>query len=201
MIAAHRLRVAGALLCLALLLAVCIGRPGGTSDLAGPLHAAATPGQGPSSRPPAATPARPAPDPPDTEPPSAPRRGARLTPVQEIPPERVPTAAGEAVTGEVPQDLLEAILADAAARSATPPEAFALLRAEAVVWNDGSLGCPLPGVMYTQALVHGYWVVLEDGSGAFDYRATQRGGFILCEQSLPLPPLAPGPGDRPPLDR
>jgi hypothetical protein len=180
MIAAHRLKVAGAMLCLALLLAACIGQPSGTSDLAGGLCAPPTPVQ---------------------EPPSTDRRRARLTPVGETLPARVTTPAGEAVTGEAPQNLLEAIFADAAARSGTPPEAFVLLRAEAVVWNGGSLGCPQPGVMHTQVLVDGYWVVLENGDEAFDYRAIQKGGFILCEQSLPLLPLAPGPGDQPPLDR
>jgi hypothetical protein len=32
--------------------------------------------------------------------------------------------------------------------------------AEPVVWSDGSIGCPEPGVMYTQALVEGYRIVL-----------------------------------------
>jgi hypothetical protein len=109
-------------------------------------------------------------------------------------PERVPAPAGERVTGEVPHQLMEAILSDAAARSGTLREAFALVRAEAVRWGDGSLGCPEPGVMYTQAVIEGYWVVLDGEGKEFDYRATGTGSFILCEQSLPLSPLVPGPG-------
>jgi hypothetical protein len=43
---------------------------------------------------------------------------------------------------EVPEDLLKAILADAAERMGLPTEAFTVVRAEAVTWSDGSLGCP-----------------------------------------------------------
>jgi hypothetical protein len=40
-------------------------------------------------------------------------------------------------------------------------DAIALVLAEPVVWSDGSIGCPEPGMMYTQALVEGYRIVLE----------------------------------------
>jgi hypothetical protein len=40
-------------------------------------------------------------------------------------------------------------------------DAITLVVAEPVVWSDGSLGCPEPGMMYTQALVEGYRIVLE----------------------------------------
>ena len=38
-----------------------------------------------------------------------------------------------------------------------------VLSAEAVTWSDGSLGCPEPGMMYTQALVPGYRVQIRGG--------------------------------------
>ena len=40
-------------------------------------------------------------------------------------------------------------------------EQLVIVRAEPVVWNDGSLGCPEPGMMYTQALLNGYWVIID----------------------------------------
>jgi hypothetical protein len=95
------------------------------------------------------------------------------------------------VIGEVPQDLLDAILADAEAETGANQNEFALVRAEAVTWSDGSLGCPEPGMMYTQALVDGYWVVLEHGDRTLDYRATTRGYFALCEQGFPAMPAPP----------
>jgi hypothetical protein len=42
----------------------------------------------------------------------------------------------------------------------TDRDAIELVGAEPVVWSDGSIGCPEPGVLYTQALVEGYRIVL-----------------------------------------
>jgi len=133
------------------------------------------------------------PAPTETGEPATVEPGTRPTPVRPGSPERVPTGGPAPVTGEVPEDLLAAILADAAARSGGNPETFAVVRAEAVTWGDGSLGCPQPDMMYTQALVDGYWVVLQQGDQTLDYRASEGGFFLLCEgQQLPEPVL-PGP--------
>lgn len=119
-------------------------------------------------------------------------RRTRLTPTQLPSVERVPTYRMEANVGEVPEDLLEAIVDDAIARLDVERDEILVQRAEAVVWNDGSLGCPEPGTAYTQALVNGYWVVLRAGDRELDYRATDRGFFRLCEHPLPRRPVIPG---------
>jgi hypothetical protein len=113
------------------------------------------------------------------------------------PPERVPpTESPLPVTGEVPPELLDAILEDLAGRTGASQEQMVLIRAEAVVWNDGSLGCPQPGMLYTQALVNGYWVELEVDGQTFDYHAARTGYFVLCESGIaPRIPL-PGAADR-----
>jgi hypothetical protein len=105
-------------------------------------------------------------------------------------PERVPpTEVTTPVTGEVPTELLNAILSELAKRMGVMPEKIVVIQAQAIVWNDGSLGCPQPGVMYTQALVKGYWVILEVDETKFDYRVTDTGYFFLCENGLsPIPP-------------
>jgi hypothetical protein len=92
-----------------------------------------------------------------------------------------PRDEGTPVVGETPLDLLEAIIADLVQRTGVDPQAIEVVRAEEVVWNDGSLGCPEPGVFYTQALVSGYRVVLQVGDETYDYRATESGAFRLCE--------------------
>lgn len=83
-------------------------------------------------------------------------------------------------SGEVPAGLIEQARADAARRAGVPPEDVEILIAEAVTWNDGSLGCPQPGVMYTQALVDGYRVVVEAGGGEYHYHAAETGGATYC---------------------
>src|SRR5919106_2277575 len=91
----------------------------------------------------------------------------------------------EPVTGEVPAEIMADLLADAAGRTGEEPEAIEVVKAEAVTWNDGSLGCPEPGMSYTMALVDGYHVILAAADDELDYRVTEQGGFRLCESSRP----------------
>jgi hypothetical protein len=101
------------------------------------------------------------------------------------PAQPVPSESSAPVIGEVPEALLGQILANAADVSDVDLDDIEVLRAEAVIWNDGSLGCPEPGMMYTQALVDGYHVVLVAAGTELDYRATDTGDFRLCENPGP----------------
>ena len=94
--------------------------------------------------------------------------------------------------GEVPQAILEAILKEVAALARVGPEQVAIARAESVVWSDGSLGCPEPGMMYTQALVNGYWVVIDAAGQKYDFRVGSRGNFRLCPRGQGHPPSQAG---------
>ena len=77
-------------------------------------------------------------------------------------PERVPpTEAITPVTGEVPTELLDTILKDLSERTGAALEKISVIQSQAIVWNDGSLGCPQPGVMYTQALVNALKVLIN----------------------------------------
>jgi hypothetical protein len=117
------------------------------------------------------------------------RRLEALSPSPEIDEPGYPNpeeGSGVGVIGEVPQELLDEIIAGLAARVGVERAAVRVIRAEQVVWPDGSLGCPQPGMVYTQALVDGYHVVLEHGGKSYDYRATSSGSFFLCENSLNL---------------
>lgn len=93
--------------------------------------------------------------------------------------------SGPPVTGEVPEAVLAAILEDAARRTGADPATAKIVRAEAVTWSDGSLGCPEPGMFYIQILIDGYWVVVELGGQTLDYRVGAHGAFRLCEQPAP----------------
>lgn len=84
------------------------------------------------------------------------------------------------VTGEVPADLLAKVYDDLEQRTGGDRSEFKLLRGESVQWSDGALGCAEPGQVYTQALVAGYWIVIEHDGKTYDYRATARGYFKLC---------------------
>ncbi|HET7472415.1 MAG TPA: hypothetical protein VFJ71_04745 [Candidatus Limnocylindrales bacterium] len=80
----------------------------------------------------------------------------------------------------VPADVLDPIVADAATRASVDKTAVTVVRASAQTWPNGALGCPSPGVMYTQAVVTGWQVVVEAGGTQYDYRSGGAGRFKLC---------------------
>ena len=86
-----------------------------------------------------------------------------------------------------------AALADAARRSGLPVAQLAVLSAEAVTWSDGSLGCPQPGLTYTQALVPGLWIRIRAGTESLDYHASERGALFSCPPERGVDPV-PGRG-------
>ena len=88
-------------------------------------------------------------------------------------------SAGEAQQGAVPEMLLASVREDLQDRVGKVE--FRLLKAQAVTWRSGALGCPEPGMAYTQALVEGYHVVYEAAGKSWDYRLNQRGYFRLCK--------------------
>jgi hypothetical protein len=96
-------------------------------------------------------------------------------------------------SGEVPDDLLADVLAQAADRAGVDVSEARIATAEAVTWSDGSLGCPEPGMAYTQALVPGYRVVVEAGGEELHFHGAESGDFRFCDD--PQPPLE-GPVDR-----
>ena len=96
-------------------------------------------------------------------------------------PARVPVEEAGEVTGEVPVDLLDAIRLDLQKRLGIDTTGLDPTRAESVNWNDGSLGCPRPGEVYTQAVTPGYHIIFEIGGARYDYRAKRSGFFLLCE--------------------
>lgn len=140
------------------------------------------------------------PEPADSQPPATPLSVATLpdrmdASMTQQPDSLSPTDSGTPVTGEAPADLIAAILQDLAQRTGADPQRVVVIRAQAVVWNDGSLGCPQPGMFYTQALVRGYWVVLALDGKTYDYHAAESGYFVLCENGLP-PFGTPGVTDK-----
>ena len=79
---------------------------------------------------------------------------------------------------------------DLAQRLGIPLEQIKLVSMEEVTWRDGSLGCPQPGMMYTQALVTGTLIILSVDDNHYRYHSGKGGIPFLCEHKpqSPLPP-------------
>jgi hypothetical protein len=84
----------------------------------------------------------------------------------------------------IPDAVWSAILDDLEDRLGEPVTAPTVVEARAVTWNDGSLGCPRPGEVYTQALVEGFQVILEVDGERWDYRAGMGTDVRLCEGAI-----------------
>lgn len=80
-----------------------------------------------------------------------------------------------------------AAVADLAGRLGIPVEEIEILDARAVTWRDGSVGCPEPGLAYTQAEVPGFLVVLRVDDASYRYHAGAGSSPFLCE--TPQAPL------------
>jgi hypothetical protein len=71
--------------------------------------------------------------------------------------------------------------ADLAGRLAVPAESIEVVAATLVTWPDGSLGCPQPGMSYTQVPVDGAMIVLRAGDKDFGYHTGGQQGPFLCQ--------------------
>jgi hypothetical protein len=76
--------------------------------------------------------------------------------------------------------VIDPVVADVAQRAGVPVDQVTVISAEEKTFPDGSLGCPVPGMAYTQAIVDGYRIVAEAGGTTYDYRGTGS-TFRLCE--------------------
>jgi hypothetical protein len=204
----HSKSIVGILVCLVCLLSACGSQPSTLAGTTQPQVNVVTVPAGGTDPAPVTPPTMPtevlqSPLPTGTMPITPLAEGEGTRPLSPLPLPVKPGPIGEqgAVRGEVPEDLLKSIVEDLQERKGIGREAISIERVEAVVWRDGSLGCPQKGMMYTQALVPGYLVVLEVGGDLYNYHAAEYGHFFLCERSLPGQIVPPGGGIDPLLEK
>ncbi|HTU67118.1 MAG TPA: hypothetical protein VMF52_14315 [Steroidobacteraceae bacterium] len=117
-------------------------------------------------------------------------RETGVAPPARIPPSAEtlsPLPAGTPVgAAAVPRAVRRAVVADAARRFKVAESAVVLTRLEQVTWSDGSLGCPEPGVMYTQNLVPGYLLVAKTPEGELAYHTDSRERAVTCGAGRPV---------------
>jgi hypothetical protein len=77
---------------------------------------------------------------------------------------------------------VEFAAADLATRLQVDREAIEVVDAQVVTWPDGSMGCPRPGEMYTQALIEGSRLILGTNGRTriHIYHAGADGKPFLC---------------------
>lgn len=114
--------------------------------------------------------------------------------VTSVTPDPADPSGGTALpTGPVADEVLEredvqAAIADLATNESVEPDAVTVAGYHEVTWSDGSLGCPEPGMMYTQALVPGSLLVLESNGELFSYHGANGKPYKFCADPK-LPPI------------
>jgi hypothetical protein len=84
----------------------------------------------------------------------------------------VPENAISPVPSDVPASIVEAVVADIAKTAGVAADQVEVVSAEPVTFPDGSLGCPQPGLAYTQMVVEGFKIVAKVGETVYDYRGS-----------------------------
>lgn len=92
--------------------------------------------------------------------------------------------------------MVEAARADLASRLGVDPAEIGVVLVESVVWPDGSLGCPQPGMEYIQVPMDGARIVLTHAGMTFSYHTggARTDPFLCATPATPLPPGS-GAGD------
>jgi hypothetical protein len=97
-----------------------------------------------------------------------------------------PAATRSPATAEVQVDpafqpLVDEAIDDLARRLAIDRSGVAVIEVRAVVWPDGSLGCPRPGMMYPQVQQDGILIRLRAQAREFSYHGGGTRRPFLCE--------------------
>jgi hypothetical protein len=90
------------------------------------------------------------------------------------------------------QSMIDAALTDAVRRTGLKRPELEVLSAEAVTWSDGSIGCPQPGLIYTQALVPGYRIRVRAGVQTLEYHSGRNVAPTFCPAERAVPPVSDG---------
>lgn len=86
-----------------------------------------------------------------------------------------------AVPGAISMDQqIQDAITDLANRSDVAVDAITVKEARAVQWGSGAMGCPKPGMNYTQALVPGVRLLLEADGTIYYYHGNRRSSLFQC---------------------
>ena len=85
----------------------------------------------------------------------------------------------------MPDGPLAAAVADLSSDTGVDPDDIQVVVNQEVTWRDGSLGCPKPGMFYTQALVDGYRIVLRAGGEEVAYHGSAGKPPFRCDHPAP----------------
>ncbi len=113
----------------------------------------------------------------------------QTAPTDEEPTDGEPTDDGESTGDGEPTDggddpRVQSAIEDLADHAEVDPASIGIAELNRVTWPDGSLGCPEPDQMYTQALVDGQQLILTIADREYFYHSALDQDFFLCESPM-----------------
>jgi hypothetical protein len=81
------------------------------------------------------------------------------------------------------QQLVDQARADLAKRLSVDAGQIETVDVYEVTWPNSGLGCPKPGMVYTQVMIDGIRIRLRAGGRLYEYHSGGQHGPFLCEQS------------------
>jgi hypothetical protein len=168
-----------------------VSTPTNTPGIVATPQATPTPAESPEETPMPTDPT-PSPDEPaDPAPTPTPPPGPDVTPLVPEPAPLPPGVTHSPPLGAGLESMVSLAQQDLASRQGVTVETIERVEVRSVVWPDGSLGCPSPGMMYPQVQVDGLFVRFRIGERLFDYHGGGARPLFLCEQNATVgdPPL------------
>jgi hypothetical protein len=92
------------------------------------------------------------------------------------------------------QKLVDLAVADLAQRLSIAADQIDVMEVKAVVWPDGGLGCPEPGIAYTQVQREGLLIRLRVEERLYNYHSGGGREPFLCEKPVDYDKLPTSPG-------
>jgi hypothetical protein len=70
--------------------------------------------------------------------------------------------------------------AELAGRLGIPASSLAVVSVTSATWPNGALGCPKPGIMYSQIVTPGYRIILAAGGQNYEYHSGRGNNVVSC---------------------
>jgi hypothetical protein len=117
--------------------------------------------------------------------------GGQATPIATAGPSPIVAPLASAVASAVPgpnlspdqQQAVAAAVQDAATRLGVAAGDIGVQQVEEREWGDSSLGCPQPGLLYSQVVTPGFLIVINSRGKQLEYHSDMRGRVVLCRES------------------
>ena len=103
---------------------------------------------------------------------------------QTVPEETVMPSPTQPMAANPPsKKLVRQAKEDLAGRLNISVDEIEMVEAQAVIWPDSSMGCPKPGMVYTQVQHDGMIIRLRVGDHIYEYHSGGGRAPFLCEQA------------------